>query len=356
MKVKFYIHPDFKNDALSPAPILYPLWGVPNMKSTPYNEEFFSTYSYDTAHYELVESIATADFVLVPYRYNELLKKDVELYNNIVKFAKDAGKPVLVDGTGDIEKRIQEDHVYALRVGGYSFIKQKNDIQIPFYADDLLERYFDGKLKLRNKNEQPSVSFSAWAKVTPVQRVKWFIKEFPDRLKGLFISRYRAIKKGVLVRAKVVTVLQKNSKIATDFNIRSSYSGHKKTAEKDMKTLREEFVKNIHSNDYGLVVRGDANSSARFYEVLSLGRIPLFVDTACNLPLTDNVDYKEFCIFVDHMDIKNIDDILLKTHSQISSEKFIAMQRRAREVYEKYFRIDAFTEHLMYELKKKIDS
>ena len=70
--------------------------------------------------------------------------------------------------------------------------------------------------------------------------------------------------------------------------------------------LRAEFVDNIVQNIYTMCVRGAGNFSLRFFEVLSAGRIPLIIDTDLPLPMTDVIDYKKFCVFIDQSKISNI--------------------------------------------------
>jgi glycosyltransferase involved in cell wall biosynthesis len=113
-------------------------------------------------------------------------------------------------------------------------------------------------------------------------------------------------------------------------------------------------VDNLVASDYALVVRGDANSSVRFYEALSLGRIPLFLDTACVLPLEAAINYRDFCVFVDWRDIDRIGEKLLEFHRSLAPERFEDMQRKARTAYEEYLRIDAFSKRLATLLRARV--
>ncbi len=136
--------------------------------------------------------------------------------------------------------------------------------------------------------------------------------------------------------------------------MRSTYSGHVATIAGSVEDTRKRFVDTLLNSDYALCVKGDANSSVRFYEALSLGRIPLFVDTECVLPLKDQIAYRDFCVFVDWRDINRIGDILADFHEKCSPEQFKKMQMKAREAYEKYLRIDAFSSHLAESLKARL--
>jgi hypothetical protein len=149
-------------------------------------------------------------------------------------------------------------------------------------------------------------------------------------------------------------VIEKSSAIKANFLVRSSYSGHTDTAQKSPEVLRKEFVENLLSSDYALDVRGDANNTIRLFEILSLGRIPVILDTERNLPFRDVINYEDFSLIIDFRDIKRLPDIIAEFNSSVSEEKLFDMQRTARETFLRYFRVDAMTKPLMDEIRSKI--
>ncbi len=163
---------------------------------------------------------------------------------------------------------------------------------------------------------------------------------------------YGVFRKGVFLRSKALKALQHSKDVETRFLIRKSYSGNVQTAEKNIEELRREFVDNIETTDYTLCQKGDANQSTRVFEVLSLGRIPLVIDTECVFPLEHLIPYKDFCVFVNYRDTRDCAKALATFHSKVTSEEFELMQKRAREAFVKYLRIDAFTPFLIEEIRK----
>lgn len=121
-----------------------------------------------------------------------------------------------------------------------------------------------------------------------------------------------------------------------------------------MEKLREEMVETILESDYALDVRGDANDSTRLFEILSLGRIPVIVDTERNFPFSDKVDYASFALIVDFRDINHLPERITEFHKNISPERFEEMQRNARDAYVTYFRIDALMRPITEELYEKL--
>ncbi len=289
----------------------------------------------------------------MPYSHNIVRRYIPELFELCVAEAKKQGKFLLIDGVGDIEHPISTPDTLVLRAGGYRFSHKENEISVPFYADDLLEVFCSGHLQLREKGEKAKIGFSGWAELTRKQELRTTLKELPVRIRSLFDSRYGAKRKGVFFRRKALTVLNNSALVESNFLIRRSYSGHRNDALGDQAQLRREFVDNLLQSDYGLDVRGDANASIRLSEILSLGRIPVIIDTERNFPFSDKLDYSSFSLLVDFRDLPRLGERIAAFHHALSPEKFKAMQLRAREIFRNYFRVDALTQHLMEEIRNK---
>lgn len=337
------------------SPFMNPWWGNPFEEESIFPKQMFDTYAFDTSAYSITDKIDEADIVFAPYRHGWLLNSDKDLFLECQEMARTHNLPLLIDGSGDIEYPINLKNAYVLRYGGYRFLSESGRIEIPLNVDDLLERCRGGQLSIRKKgNGNPVVGFAGWAKISPKQYWRTIIKELPVRLYGIVDPRYRACTKGVLWRQKAIKILQKSSQIVLNLRARSSFSANQKTAEGDVKKLREEMVETILQSDYALDVRGDANNSARLFEILSLGRIPVIVDTERNFPFSDKIDYSSFALIVDFRDINNLSEIITDFHKNISAEHFEAMQRNARNTFVNYFRIDAMARHLMEDLRSRI--
>jgi len=351
-KLTLYINPAWRREGLH-SPLLYPFWGNTNTEESLFAKEMFDAYSFDTSLYTITDDIAKADMVLPPYRHVWFLRHDRALLDECVRTARTAGLPLLIDGVGDVEFPLDIENAYVLRIGGYRFIPEKGRIQIPPASDDLLERCCCGTLQIRKKGVgKPVVGFAGWAKLTPLQTLRTVIKELRVRVLGIFDSRYCAVRKGVLWRAKSIGILKRSPLVALNLKVRNSFSGTAKTAEKDMRALRQDFVDTVLNSDYALDVRGDANDSTRLFEILSLGRIPVIVDTERNFPNSDILNYSEFCLIVGFRDIQKLPEKIAEFHKNISPEKYEAMQRKAREAFVKYFRIDAQMHQIVLQLPK----
>ncbi len=348
----FWIDPASRIEGAKHVPFLYPFWGNALGDTTPYQKQVFDTFSFDTSLYGITENIGESDMVLVPHSHGVMRKHEI-LLDRIAATARAAGKPLLIDGTGDIEYPVPYPHAVVLRYGGYRFLNTENELHIPLYVDDLLARTGE-ELILRPYTSHPSVGFSGWAGITAGAALKTVLKELPVRTRSLFDPRYGACKKGIFFRRDAIHSLERSPDIEKNFLVRASYSGHTATAQNDPATLRREFIDNLCGSDYALDVRGDANASQRLFEILSLGRIPIIIDTERNYPFSDEIDYSAFSLTVDFRDLARLPEQLLAFHAALSPERFAAMQRSARDTFVEYFRVDSMTKHLIKRLRARI--
>src|SRR5438876_1233466 len=139
--VTFYVDPRWRQPHLQHIPLLYPFWGNPLTESTPFCRELFERRGFDTSRYAITDNPQSADMVLMPYSHTVVLASAPELLALCANEAKRQNKQLLIDGLGDVERPIRIRNAIVLRYGGYRFSKSSNVVQLPFYADDLLELY-----------------------------------------------------------------------------------------------------------------------------------------------------------------------------------------------------------------------
>lgn len=145
--------------------------------------------------------------------------------------------------------------------------------------------------------------------------------------------RVQSFSDGPHLRGKAVRLLSKDERISTQFIIRDGFFGTDGT---DKVRAREEYIHNIVSADYAIVTRGAENLSYRLYEVLSCGRVPVFIDTDCVLPYDHIVDWRQYMVWVDRNDIASIADRIVEFHNSMTSERFMQLQRSIRRLYEEW--------------------
>lgn len=164
----------------------------------------------------------------------------------------------------------------------------------------------------------------------------------------------RVYKKGLWYRRKVMRLLARDPRIETHFIVRKTFSANTKTISLDPETARREYIENMRDSDFVLASKGDGNFSVRFYEAISMGRIPIVIDTDMVFPLEDFVHYDDFILRVPYTDIDRLADIVVDFYTNLTEEKFVAMQKAARVAYERYLRYDAFFNTLFTQVLVKV--
>ncbi len=300
---------------------------------------------YQKPFFEIVSDISVADFVAVPYEYVEARQRAPQYLERVFALAKSAHKKVLLFDYSDyVDTEIRiPDHAVLFRVSAYRHHKRQNEIVMPYFVEDMGARY---GLAPKEKGDRCVVGycgqsrFSGGARALRA-RLKWVFFSLWLRLTG---DREPSVhQRGIFWRGRVLALLRRGG-INTSFVERPFYSLHRFSASLDARVLRRAFVENLRVCDLALCVRGDANSSQRFYEALSASRIPLFLDTDCVLPLEEIIRYDEAVLRVPSRELITLPVRIREWWGGQTSESFLARERRAREIYEKYLRLDRYFE------------
>ncbi|MEK9131684.1 MAG: hypothetical protein AAB447_02115 [Patescibacteria group bacterium] len=305
--------------------------GLPQKQSGRWSD---SAFRHLTSPLFLVtENPTEADYFMLPHYYNAVVGERQYL-SSFERLAIEHKKQIIILFPGDSIAKVLINNAIVFRNSQYRKTLLPNEIIMPAFAEDLLN---DHPLVLRSKQSKALVGFCGWANFVN------FKQAFRSGIRRLFFPRESGVfQKGMYIRKKALSVLKSSKIIATKVIIRSSYSGNEKTISLDPIQARREYIDNIINTDYTLCVKGDGNFSIRLYEVLSLGRIPLFVNTDCVLPLEDVIPYGECLVSVEHADLLNIDQQLAQFHASLTDEKFQIMQKKAREIFKGYLRLDVF--------------
>jgi hypothetical protein len=120
------------------------------------------------------------------------------------------------------------------------------------------------------------------------------------------------------------------------------------TSHNDLTVARKVFYDNLSRNSFSLCMRGHGNFSYRFYEALSFGRIPIFIDTGAPLPFERAIEWDEHIIRVDLNDSMNMSE--LDWNSLLSSSAGKLSPRKNRELWLKYFSEVGYFRNFLTEL------
>jgi len=226
--------------------------------------------------------------------------------------------------------------------------RSRNEFAMPAFTDDILSNlpagFQQGLIHPRKKQDKPTIGFRGYVGTS------WM------RTALKIIGRHQKAE-GLILRHRLLKNFHSDQRVNTQFEKQNHFSGGKKGithhdpvfAEK----VRNEYITNLLSSDYTLCVRGAGNFSYRFYEVLSAGRIPVFVNTKCVLPFEDEINWKKHCVWIELEDLTNASAILRSFHEKINPQEFIEIQKANRKLWEDFLTPLAFYRRVLGKLVRR---
>ena len=288
-------------------------------------------------------SAEEAEIYVYPYRY--------ELNENTIEAAQDATKRGLeciffTHGDDATVPDVPFGRLYRHSI--FSDKRGRNEYAMPAFADDILDNLPSsipsGLIETRKKTEKPVVGFRGYVG-NPFLRTAIRILGRHEKAAGLTL------------RNQLLKNLSSDPTVGTSFEKLNHFSGgNKGITHQDLsiaEKIRSDYIKNILASDYTLCVRGAGNFSYRFYEVLSAGRIPLFVNTECVFPFEDEIDWQKHCVWIESDDISNISKQLMSFHEGISDPEFLHLQVNNRKLWEECLTPLGFYRRLLDRLAPK---
>ncbi|WP_442482973.1 exostosin domain-containing protein [Aeoliella sp. SH292] len=252
--------------------------------------------------------------------------------------ARELGKPVLYFNPRDNVAPLPAHYGTLYRDSFEAHTRLPHEEAMPAFSKDF---YAEGReFAPREKQSQPVVGFCGFVG-TAWSRLLYHLQRRKQKVLGLEL-RHRALR-----------VLERTSGVKTNFICRSQFWGgtvsRRGAAEpQSVLQVRNEYLDNIIDSDYTLCVRGAGNFSYRFYETLSLGRIPLFINTDCVLPFADAIDWRKHCVWVESYEIPQIGEIVRQFHDQLAPQEFVALQHANRQLWQDYLRPLECYQHILH--------
>ncbi|RYY08111.1 MAG: hypothetical protein EOP43_01055, partial [Sphingobacteriaceae bacterium] len=243
----------------------------------------------------------------------------------------------------DPVRKIEVPNAIVFRTSLLKSKKNKNEFAMPAYGDDLR-----GKKEIADtdfwlvKTVLPSVGFRGQSAPINLPVKLQLKRRFNTILKKIGIRKQLNLHYnfGYLARRDAIVSCIKNKNIQTDISLTTMEQSW------DPVNGKLPFVNNVFNNQYNICVSGHGNYSFRLYEILSAGRIPVFVNTDCVLPFEEFIDWKKHVVWIEEKDADETDQILLKFHQSISPENFLKLQKENRSLWEKYFNRAGFYQNL----------
>ncbi len=294
---------------------------------------FHTWYKKDDALrglYPLVDDPVEADVHVLPVSAEYYISTRSTEMDQFINRALSLRKDVWVYSSGDLGISFGNE-VTVFRFGGFSSKIPSNTVILPAHTVDPYP-LLDADFTTLEKEDSPKIAFTGNADAG----VRKWVTEYYIQL---FYAWHRLTKKlpsdrqpffpSGIVRHRLLTGIQRDGRIKTDFVFRKTYRAGARTDEERRRTQLE-FYHNMYGSPYTFCMRGNGNFSVRFYEALAMGRIPVLVDTDVRLPLESLIRWERHCVRVT---AKNLIEELLDFHHRISPEAFRLMQEENRRLW-----------------------
>jgi len=318
--------------------MLNPFWGTGDDPRDPSYGRYDAFVAEGPSFLTLTEFEA-ANVVLFPVPW-ELAKDDpaaVESAWRLARLAAEHDKPLLIFFWSDSTEPVPIEPSVVFRTSLLGSGRRPNEFAMPAWSEDFVERYLAGVEVTRPRQSRPLVGFCG------------FDTSHTTALKALVKRVLRQSDSSV--RSRALAALAAGKDIDTRFVIRDGFYGGSvlSSGQPDyrvMQQVRQQYVENMIETDYGLAARGVGNFSYRLYEILSCGRIPLFVNTDCLLPFEQELDWRRFTVWVDEHELDSVASRLVEFHSGLDDEAFADLQHDCRRVWLDYLSPQGFFRHL----------
>jgi hypothetical protein len=329
-----------------PVTMLYPFFNKNNNNSSFSIPNQYIKYSEVSENIFNFCSVEESDIAVFPIPWEQVVvnKSKFESFEIFHDKVQDYGIPTIIFFLSDSDQPITIKNTIIFRTSLNRSTRTKNEFAFPVWEENIIENYFSGNLQLRIKESQATLGFTGNAPDHSYIRDIYTTTESVLGLKNPNNGDFSN------VRSEALKVFLKSDVIKNNFVIRKVFWGTQVDLLKRKKE-KEEFVANMINSDYILCARGRGNFSYRFYETLSCGRIPLFIDTDCVLPFDFEIDYKKYCVWVDNHQISQAVKILHNFHENISNEDFISLQCNCRRLWQDYLSPEGFFANLYKHFK-----
>ena len=342
MKLKLYSNPKFMPDGVRPAEILFPFWGLfPEPDDWADQDRFGKFIKVAHTYFELVSDPAEADVAVLPTDWKRYQRSHTESQARaFIEHVSPSGKPLIVLYAVDETDAVPLPGAIVLRPSFDRSSRRRGEFCQPGFVGDMIANYRGGMPDVRAKGARPSVGFCGFAAppVRGLNRVRYALRRL--------VQSNRSRTNWVIFRYQVLDRLRAHIDIDTLFILREAYLGGGMQDPALRARVRQEYADNVFGSDYTMCMRGGGNYSFRFFETLSAGRIPIFIDTDSPLPYPDQIDWSQHMVRVQQHDIDQIGQIVADFHAQLTPARFIEMQHANRRLWEDWLSPHGYFAHL----------
>lgn len=240
--------------------------------------------------FSLVQNAENADWILIPVFITELLsQKGRNLIRNTSEIASKLGKPFGLYSNSDFIVDPVVGNSYLFTPGAYQSKPFQIDLPATLQVDPY-KKWIGPSWEASPYSPQPSVAFCGQATTQPLKVLKDLYTFGGTKIKnhlGLTLSNPGPVFFPAFQRATLLKIFEKDPRFTTDFILHNQYKAGAVTSAQNAQ-VEKDFYQNINKSLFTVCLRGMGNYSVRFFQTLAMGRIPILIDTDCQIP------FKEF--------------------------------------------------------------
>ncbi len=329
-------------DGLPHIAFLYPFWGRNAEDASNPNSRRYDQYAEMGSLLFQLSSIEDAQLALLPFDWSQAATHPdaLSLAQHLAEKAAQQNIPLAVFYLDDATAPIELNNAFVFRTSVHRSTRQQNEAVIPAWSEDFVEHYCQGQVQIRSKSVRPIVGYCGYTSLVKpknavTHRVRLQLGAIPGAAAIAAKAGVDLVKHplpwlyGSRVRSQALFILTRSSAVECNFLIRDVLHH----TEKLTLAQREQFVDNMLNSDYILCTRGGGNFSYRLYETLSCGRIPVLINTDCEMPFERWIDWKRYCVWIEEDDLPNIGKRIREFHDRLSDQQFQELQLQCRNLW-----------------------
>jgi len=269
-------------------------------------------------------TITECDIVIIPYKWRGRDNETLNIINDAYSF----GKPVatFINSDSDEFIDISPCRGFIFRTSLYRSIIENQ------YSKNKVTSINNIGTSNNNKDTKKNVITFALPAFSPDTFNNNFINYTSKQIPTIGYCGH-----GEHGRFDALNIIKKSNLIKTDFILRTGFWA----PELPKIIAKKEFISNIEKNLFTFCTRGGGNFSYRFYETLSMGRIPVLLDTDSVIPFIDTTKTTENCIIV-----KSPYDVEQEIMNFCNTYDINKIQRINRKLWEDYLSPLGFVKQL----------
>lgn len=320
--------------------LLYPFWGeIPEPSSAPDANRMKKLAEEGSRYYAISSDPSEARAGLLPFAFLNT-ETCLEYTHRMAETCQAAGIPLIVLYNADDEAPLDLPGVYLMRTSAKASLQPPRVYGLPAWSADFARYYPNEEIQYASYESKPAVSYCGY--IDYLQPFDQMEARFKREIAYRLGKRDRLQDQGLILRGEAIRTLLADSDIHTNLIIRAGFWGGKLSATE----ARAEYARNMQESPYALTVRGAGNFSYRLYEVMSSGRIPVFINTDCLLPFYDWIDWKKQMVWIEATERQRLPEIIKSFHAGHNADSLLALQKQNRAIYEEWLSPLGFARNL----------